>query len=300
MGKIRNIVKEDMVKIFTCSTFWLAVLAVAAIALTGTVTKDMGNNSYTIFDLVSKFTNEQIMYDMIDASAWGIIYKESGSYLWMFVPVLAGMPLVPLLCAERKNKAMRYELIRVGKTKFVIGKMISSMLSGGLVLMLGYALFSLVIYILMPIKGDVQGAYAYLDVMIEHHPGFDKIFTKMGFSIILIMKLLLFFVYGAFSALMAYVLSSFITNKYIVLCIPYIANYMICMFVDRQMMRPAFWDNPKWFTDFVQFFKLDCITKIYLFNWDYIKGFAIQQLIFLIVGVIIYQVVMRRRCDCGQ
>ena len=300
MGKIRNIVKEDMVKIFTSSTFWLAVFAVAAIALTGTVTRDMENNSYTIFDLLTKFTKEEIMYNMDEATAWGIIFRESSSYLWMFVPVLAGMPLIPLLCAERKNKAMRYELVRVGKTRFAIGKMISSTISGGLVLMFGYALFCLVIYILMPIKGDAQGAYAYLDGILELHPGFDKIFSKMGLSIILIMKLLLFYIYGAFSALMAYVLSSFITNKYIVLCVPYIANYMICMFVDRQMMRQEFWKNPKWLTDFVQFFKLDCITRIYLFNWDFIKGFAIQQLVFLIVGVIIYQVVMRRRCDCGQ
>lgn len=299
MGKIRNIVKADMIKIFTSSTFWLAVLAVAIISLTGIVARDISNESYNIFSLITTFSREQIMLE-ITTDAWNIIFTESGSYLWMFAPVLSGMPLIPLLCAERRNRAMRYELVRVGKNRFVFGKLISAMLSGGMVLMFGYAIFCLVIYILMPIKGNKESSYMFLDMLIEIHPGFAEAFEKFGVLLLLVMKLVLFFVYGAFMALMAYVLSSFITNKYIVLCVPYITNYILSMFADRQMMTQVFYTKSKIYQNIVQGFRLQDFTKIYFFTWDRIQAFIIQQMVFLIIGVAIYSIVIRKRCDCGQ
>ena len=182
MGKVRNIVIQDMKKILGSSTFWLAVVATAFICFTGSMAKDTyGLYNYSIVDILTDFSVKDIKENLDDANVKVIFVKETGSYLWMFAPVLAGMPLIPLLCAERKNKAMRYELVRVGKKRFALGKLLSSMISGGMVFMFGYALFGILLAIIFPVMGTDKNVISYIDIMIYNHPDFIKVYDAIGY-----------------------------------------------------------------------------------------------------------------------
>lgn len=300
MGKIRHIVKEDLKKMLTSTTFWCAIMAFVVISLMGSVARDMENQNHNIFDLLLNYSKSEIMNEMT-VSAKSIIYTGSSSYLWMFAPVIAGMPIIPLLCAERKNKAMRYELYRVGKTRFMFGKLFSSMLSGGMVFMFGYAIFMIAVYILMPIKGMSGNTVPeYMDSLVYVHPGFTELYSRYGFILIVAAKLVLFFIYGAVSSAFAYMLSSFIMNKYIVLCVPYIFNYILCMFADRQMMRTGFGELSRTCQRIIIEVKCSNLEGIFLHEWAFIKIFCIIHGSLITLCVIVYAIVMNRRCDCGQ
>lgn len=302
MGKIRNIVKSDMNKVFTCAAFWCAVLAVTVIELLGSAALDINKVSHSVIDIAVNSSKSEYMAAFIDeVSVRAIIFRGTGSYLWMFAPVLAGLPLVPLLCAERKNKAMRYELYRTTKNRFVVSKLISACLSGGMVMMLGYGLFCIAVYILIPFKGMSGNVIPeYMEITAEINPFVASAYLKYGFGIIVVMKLVLFFAYGAVSAILAYALTSFITNKYLVLCMPYIINYMLCMFAQRQSMKEAFWTKPQTYIDAVFGLQQSTFTTLYNCRPSAMCTFLIMQLLLGVVCVVFYSVVMRKRCDCGQ
>lgn len=301
MGKVRNIVIQDMKKILGSSTFWLAVVATALICFTGSMARDTyGLYNYNIVDILTDFSVNDIKENLVDANVKVIFLKETGSYLWMFAPVLAGMPLIPLLCAERKNKAMRYELVRVGKKRFALGKLLSSMISGGMVFMFGYALFGILLAIIFPVMGTDKNVIRCIDIMLYNHPDFIKVYDAIGYISMIGLKLAGFFVYGALSAVFAYIMSSFVTNKYIVLCVPYILNYMLSSFIDKQSMSMSFWELPKWFTSNFVNLKVNTSTQMFQVSWSEIGSYFALHIMLVICSLIIYNIIMSRRCDCGQ
>lgn len=302
MGKIKNVVKADMYKVFTGATFWCAVVAVVLIELLGNVSIDVNKVGHNVIDIVINYSTPELRDIFIDEiNVKSIIFRGSSGYLWMFAPVLAGLPLIPLLCAERKNKAMRYELCRVGKNKFVISKLISASLSGGMVMAFGYGIFCLIVYLIVPDKGAPAGVLPeFLEMTAEIHPWMATVYLKYGFAVIVAMKLLLFFAYGAVSSMMAYALTSFITNKYIVLCVPYMVNYIVCMFSDRQSMKQSFWEKPQTYIDVVFGLKQNTFVSLYNRHLSELKTFLIMQLLLALGCLVFYSVIIRKRCDCGQ
>ena len=190
MGKLRGLIKGDISRVFGSSTFILAVIATSLIMLTGSIGVYSDNTRYNVFQLVADNSREEIRE--LGCQAIDAVYRGSSSYLWMFAPVLAGLPLIPLLCAERKNKAMRYELYRTTKNRFVVSKLISACLSGGMVMMLGYGLFCIAVYILIPFKGTSGNVIPeYMEIMAEINPFVASAYLKYGFGIIVVMKLVL-------------------------------------------------------------------------------------------------------------
>ncbi len=66
MGKIRNIVKSDMNKVFTCATFWCAVLAVTVIELLGSAALDINKVSHSVIDIAVNSSKSEYMAAFID------------------------------------------------------------------------------------------------------------------------------------------------------------------------------------------------------------------------------------------
>lgn len=300
MGKIRNIIKEDILKVLGSSTFWLAVLATALILITGTIGTYENNEKFNIIELVTSHSRSEIS-STIECDVISTIYNGSSSYIWMFMPVLAGMPLIPLLCAERKNRAMRYELFRVSKFKFAVGKLFSAMISGGMVLSIAYLVFSLVIFIGLPQKGNLQDIVDNSLLIEISYAGYWKVVEKLGLPFFLITKFMMVFLYGALSSLVAYVLSSFVTNKYIVLCAPFIVNYMVTMAVDKYGSTPMSYEHPNnpfnliigslTTTSGLRLCDLPLKNAIY---------FICVWTVLIALSMGIYVFIVNRRCDCGQ
>ena len=298
MGKLRGLIKGDISRVFGSSTFILAVIATSLIMLTGSIGVYSDNTRYNVFQLVEDNSREEIRE--LGCQAIDAVYRGSSSYLWMFAPVLAGMPLIPLLCAERKNRAMRYELVRVTKKKFAIGKMISALISGGFVISFGYLIYAIVVYVLIPDKGSAV-ELADMQILCESGPkGLWDAIKVLGYPGIIVLKMIMMFLFGAISSIPAYLLSSFITNKYIVLCIPFIINYMSSMAIMRLMSTPLFYEHSNVFTKAVSSLMPEMATSICQQETDRMLIFAGVWTVIIVLSVIFYIVIEEKRCDCGQ
>lgn len=300
MGKIRNIIKEDIQKVLGSSTFWLAVLATSLILITGTIGSYENDEKFNIIELVTSHSRSEIS-STIECDVLTTIYNGSNSYIWMFLPVLAGMPLIPLLCAERKNRAMRYELFRVSKFKFAVGKLFSAMISGGMVFALAYLAFSLVILICLPQKGNLQDIVDTSLLFEVSYAGYWRVVEKLGLPFFLITKFMMVFLYGALSSLVAYVLSSFVTNKYIVLCTPFIINYMVTMAVDKYGSTPMSYEHPNNPFNLIIGSMIPSkglvLCDLPLNNVIY---FICVWIVIMAMFLGVYIFIENRRCDCGQ
>lgn len=300
MGKLRNIIKEDVQKVLGSSTFWLAVIATALIFITGTIGIYEDDEKFNIIELVTSHSRSEIS-STVECDVISTIYNGSSSYIWMFSPVLAGMPLIPLLCAERRNRAMRYELFRVSKFKFAVGKLFSAMISGGMVFTFAYLAFSLVIFIGLPQKGNLQDIVDNSLLIEIGYAGYWKVVEKLGLPFFLITKFMMVFLYGALSSLVAYVISSFVTNKYIVLCTPFIVNYMVTMAVDKYSNTPMSYEHPYNPLNLIVG-SLTPASGLRLCDLP-LKNAVYFICVWLVITALctgVYVLIENRRCDCGQ
>ena len=68
----------------------------------------------------------------------------------MFAPMLLSMGYILLLSEERRNGQIRFHILRSGNWKYCISKVCSGALAGGIVFLIGYALFGLLLVMRFP------------------------------------------------------------------------------------------------------------------------------------------------------
>lgn len=259
---------QELYKIVTNYTFLISVAGLAIIILSGTIVTEAGTfKDYNVFQLA--FMQEEKRKEMI--GMYGLTYERifcmgTQGYLWMFAPVFVSAPFVVLMCSAKKNSNIRFELFRSGKTEYVLGKLFASLVCGGLVMSLSYALFSVAIHFILP-TGNTLGTLDYV-----------KRFTEMFF-------------YGMTSTWITYILSGFMHNRYLVLCIPFMINY----FVKTQLNRGKFMGS-----------KIASVVNpgspSYLFSMEgsIKKWILIFWVGAFIAGTVVYRFALERRCDCGE
>lgn len=271
MAKLKRMifsVWQELYKIVTNYTFLISVAGLAVIILSGTIVTEVSTfKDYNVFQLA--FMQEEKKKEMIEMYALTyerIFCMGTQGYLWMFSSVFVSAPFVVLMCSAKKNSNIRFELFRSGKTEYILGKLFSSIICGGLVMSLSYALFSVFIHFILP-SGNTLGTLDYV-----------KRFTEMFF-------------YGMTSTWITYMLSGFMRNKYLVLCIPFMINY----FLKTQLSRGKFIGNKIAFV-------VNPTSPSYLFsaegsmkNWILIFWAGA-----FIAGTVFYRFALERRCDCGE
>ena len=115
---------------------------------------------------------------------------------------------------------------------------------------------------------------------------------RMGkFAYVFTKRLTEMFFYGMSSILLTYCLSAVMKNKYLVLCIPFMANYLLKSLLDRPGLAQMEWRtliNPS--------------SPSYLFSMEYVQ--RLEVVAFWIgmfaLSLFAYYMVLNRRCDCGE
>ena len=131
------------------------------------------------------------------------------------MPIIAALPFVTAFCNERNTGSIRLNIVRTGKLRYYIGKFVSAVISAGLAVTLGCAVFVAIVYPIFPTVDDCK----------ELSRSF---FIEDNFS--MATELWHFFsgafIYGAVSVLPAFFMSSFVKNHYIITCVPFMLAYI--------------------------------------------------------------------------
>lgn len=196
-------------KIFSSPWFYLSTLLTIILFFCAEIYSAPDTlNRYSVINSLMSFEREEMLRSA-EFCGYYIIRDARSGWFTLFAPLSTAFCFVPLMCAERENNALRFQIFRSSKIKFELSRYLAGTISGGLSTALGYAIFSGMVYLLFP---DIS-EYSWL-------------FTEQAGSAADFLKPLLgVFLYGMFWSTPAMFGLSVIRNKYIVMCVPFFIKY---------------------------------------------------------------------------
>lgn len=176
-------------------------------------TDRLTNVNYSVFEAILYIDWQTLAENGV--SNIGLIKSGLTGYCTMFMPIIAALPFVTAFCNERNTGNIRLIIARTGKLRYYIGKFVSAVISAGLAVTLGCAVYAAVVYPIFPTIDDCKELSS-------------TFFIGEGFSV----KTELWhffsgaFLYGAVSVLPAFFISSFVKNHYLITCVPFMLAYI--------------------------------------------------------------------------
>lgn len=278
--KIRGLVyviHQEMVKIVTGKIFWIISILSCVMLGFETIFTDLEGREISAFYALFCMNLQDRMENMEFSSVRVMLHACNG-YFIIFAPLLVGLIMLPSLCDERESGVFRYKIFRTDRKNIVVGKLISSMLCGGLALALGYGLFCLFCKATFPDLVDYQ-----LGMVPQWGEVVRSILGIGG--------------YGAVSAIWVYLFSMFFENKYLATCVPYLLLDFI-----RQKCQGLILEGKEsssmlvWVRDMVLPHNMQKIGIKYsetlcILGWNLVLFFVVA---------ILHWCVLCRRVDCGK
>lgn len=225
MSFLRN-VKVNLAKWLISYSFLASVLFAVVLCLNAEIYTDAESlEKYSAFSALLRL-NRAYLLEYTEFCSINVIIKGCGSWLSLFAPIVSAFAVVPYLCDEKKTGAYRMALSRSGRKAFYSAEFWSAALVGGLVILLGYLLYSLIVVCSFPDISEYEEAkkMLYLSRLSMENAGMKSTLqiylTYCG----------MFFLYGGFASLPAIVCTAWMSNKYLALCIPMFFRYGISQF----------------------------------------------------------------------
>ena len=213
--KFLHTLRQDLNKTIINAGFIGATLMTCLLAFTGSAYHDESNDkSYSILEAFFSF-DRRFIESKEDFSSFRLFGNGLGGYITMFIPIIVAFPFMVSFCAERNNGLMRFTITRTGKLRYYLSKFSASFLGGGLAVMLGMAIFGIILRFSFPPISSYNIDPEMLKWTLPH-----------GEFQAVVRVLLSAFLYGAFSTLPAFFLSSFCKNPYIITCLPFMLVYV--------------------------------------------------------------------------
>lgn len=298
MTFFRNI-KSLLYKILTGYGFYICIIFTTVLSFSAEIYIDSVNgNKYSVFRALMDFDRDYMLTDTAFCS-FEVMQKGSGSWLSLFIPIVASFSFVPLMCDEYEAKAIRFEVFRSSKACYHSSRFITACLSGGLAIMLGYGLFMWITYLLFPHINEYESGMQelYREMLMYRFPDL----TESGFTIIVVQKLASMFTYGAVCCAPVIMLTIIIRNKYLVMCIPFFIKYALnqtC--IKLQTQATADYNN----------MDMELLHKVEIINPDALarlseygankKSVLIYSGIIIAISFVVYLIVSLRKVDSGE
>jgi len=258
----------DLKKVIFNYGFILCIVVTFLLCFTSPVYTDSTGKEYIVFEVMI-FTNQ---FEYIKFNGIDILKKSVNLYLTLFLPILSSLPFVTMFCTERNSNYIRFTIIRTGKMSYYSSKFFSAVLSGGISIVMGYALYGIIVCIY---------------------------FSPCNISIIEILQLMSgMFLYGMVSTLPAFLVSSFIKNKYIICCTPFILLHFYYTMISQIT------------SDLIQTNQTEKLMKISILYPSSVRNVFLNNencmlivVIYLVQAIFVYFVfiiIMERRIDYGE
>ena len=205
--------KCDFQKTLISAGFLAAILVTFLLCFTEDVYVDTSDmRKFSALEALFKF-NRAFMESKSSFCSLSVFKSALSGYSAMFLPILASFPFVFSQSAERNSDNIRFSIFRAKRLKYYFSKFFCGVISGGICVLLGVALFGIFSFFAFP------RLECYPDLPLEFYAP-DGIFAEIA------RKLLSAFIYGCVSTVPAFFLSSFCRNRYIILCVPFLTRFM--------------------------------------------------------------------------
>lgn len=216
-------------KNLTSGGFYLCVIMTIILLFAAEVHTELGSqNRYSVIRALMDFTPEARANEFELCNVMVMNSARSG-WLTLFVPIITAFCFVPRICAERDSNAIRFQIFRSSALKYHISQFFSDVISGGLAVALGYAVFCGTICILFPGISEMSASAA---AMLD------------GSSFVFVRALLNMWLYGVFWSIPSVFCTSVLYNKYLIMCIPFFVKYGLSQTVLKLSMEAyADWEN---------------------------------------------------------
>ncbi|MGN1276111.1 MAG: hypothetical protein ACI4UK_03875 [Floccifex sp.] len=297
--KILRIINTNLIKTLTSPGFYACVLMTLVFSFTVELYYDASaQESYSVIQVFMKFNRDEMLANT-DFCSYNVFIKGVDGWFPMFIPIVAAFPIIPLICDEKNSRFRRITVFRTTKFSFNTGSFLSAMISGGLAVLLGFLLFTAAIYIMFPSIKD-------FDILMRRSfewwiPETYPYFTKLGYPYLTALKFCEVFLFGSFSAVPAFILTSIMKNKYLIICIPFFVKYMITQTYSKLYMS-VYEDieNPnEQLASILEITNLDAIKNIFSYGEEKWKNLLFYAIL-LIIAYIFYCITMNRRLDYGE
>lgn len=209
-----------------------------------------------------------------------VIRSAMSGWLIMFTPIICVLPFVKSISKE-KTSYKRFEMVRCGKNAFTLSRFLAGALSSGVILSVGYGLFMLLSALLFPSAVLVGGNMVRIALRGMSVSGF--IFSRLAGA----------FLIGTVCFLPAYLMSLYSSNKYMIICIPFMLLHFYNVLINR-IISGTESDIKK----YVQLFLVNGIFKAY--ENRLVKYEILLAGLLIALSVIFGILTVRKRNDCCE
>lgn len=293
---IWKILTEELKKVFSQKSFWLAIVAVFGICFVVPIYGKEDGSSLNTAQIIFNLSKEMQLEDTYN-SFFYVMQEAKSGYFLMFGILLSGITVVPMLCEERECGVFRFILLRTGKKKLAVGKLLSAMLCGGIALMAGYILFAVTVYGFLPHGSDYPGMCMIENYITWTGEWFGKMDIRLQYLLLLCQICFGVFCFGMVSAFWTYVMSIITKNTYLATCIPFM---LLNFFSNTLDVRAAEGRMGNPIIHLVQRYFLP--IRVLSMGSDISEtGILLALYGFLcIIAVVLYIVRLEVRVDCGK
>lgn len=283
-------------KRMVCSVgFWIAVILIVLITVTSDVYTDFDGSKYSMMTILFHFSEkERVQYGMDMQSMLMWVNATFSMYGMLF----AALSYASVLCEEQKYGVRRYLLFKEGKWGHTLSNAFASILSSGLVFLIGTGFVMLFLYCNYPLKSEVDkwGFEAWLSYRAQSAPWLYEMFGESACFIQLLSGV---FLYGNFCGFIGYVCAAFFSNVYLLTCIPFFLGYFYFSVTQSIYARVGEGRLPmELMSTLYAYVSPEC----YMGYWNYMDSFWINvgMLVIIWVCVIgIHMMRLSRKADCG-
>lgn len=217
-------VYTDLKKILTSYGFYVCVVFSAVLCFSANIYTDVvKDDRYSVFTALATF-DRRFMLNDTSFCAQSVVLKGADGWLPMFIPIISAFAFIPLICDEYEAKSVRFEIFRTSKKSFYLSRFVTALLCGALAVTIGYLIFIGLVLLLFPHLSEYSPQHTEM-----FYENLRYVFPELSDGILLpaVKTLCSVFVYGAFWAMPAVLLTVAVKNKYIVLCVPFFLKYAL-------------------------------------------------------------------------
>lgn len=290
-------VYTDLRKILTSYGFYVCVVFSAVLCFSANIYTDVvKDDRYSVFTALVTFDRRFMLTDT-SFCAQSIILKGADGWLPMFIPIISAFAFIPLICDEHEAKSVRFEIFRTSKCSFYISRFVTALLCGALAVTIGYLIFIGLVLLLFPHLSEYrpQQTEMFYENLRYVYPEISR-----GVLLPVVKTLGSVFIYGAFWAMPAVLLTAVVRNKYIVLCVPFFLKYalgQLCQKLQAQAVSDIQHTDMK-LLEFTGVIHPDSLAHLSQLGDK--KSVLIYSGLLVIAAFVLYMLLQTRRLDSGE
>lgn len=228
-------VRTDLKRAIDSKGFLLSILGLCLLGIGG-----------ILQNIASLFHNRGLIGNLQKGYALQMMLDALGSEpVLLFLPVLCALPHAASFVEDFQSKYYRAYMPRTGKKAYISARLFSTILSGGLAMLIGALLLILLFCVAfspMEIPKD--------QLKTEFYASYDYGAYLSSLHWQLVGRVLLLFLNGCFWACIGGLFAALVINKYMAYAAPFILYYVMIILEERYfssayMLNPKLWMDPQ-------------------------------------------------------